>query len=170
MLDRFRAWYEEQSIPATVFQAVSAKQLSQPLDIDQRVQAVNHFRQLPEAKALAAANKRVANILAKADVVPAAVNEGLLQEDAEKALFSAVAAQQTTVAPLFANRQYKEALTELASLREVVDTFFDDVMVMADDEALKNNRLALLQQLRGLFFEVADISALAASKNPATKK
>lgn len=164
MLDRFRAWYEEQSIPATVFQAVSAKQLSQPLDIDQRVQAVNHFRQLPEAEALAAANKRVANILAKAGAVPTEVNESLLQEAAEKALFSAVVAQQAVVAPLFAERQYKEALTELASLREVVDTFFDDVMVMADDEALKNNRLALLQQLRGLFFEVADISALAATK------
>ena len=164
MLDRFRAWYEEQSIPATVFQAVSAKQLSQPLDIDQRVQAVNHFRQLPEAEALAAANKRVANILAKADVVPTEVNADLLQEAAEKALYAAVTEQQAAVAPLFADRAYKEALTSLASLREVVDTFFDDVMVMADDEALKNNRLALLQQLRDLFFEVADISALAATK------
>lgn len=164
MLDRFRAWYEEQSIPATVFQAVSAKQLSQPLDIDQRVQAVNHFRQLPEAEALAAANKRVANILAKADQVPADVNLELLQENAEKALYDAVIEQQKNVAPLFAARQYKEALSSLASLRQVVDTFFDDVMVMADDEALKNNRLALLQQLRGLFFEVADISALAATK------
>jgi glycyl-tRNA synthetase beta chain len=164
MLDRFRAWYEEQSIPATVFQAVSAKQLSQPLDIDQRVQAVNFFRQLPEAEALAAANKRVANILAKADSVPDTVNVDTLQEDAEKALYSAVIEQQKVVEPLFAQRQYKEALTALASLREVVDTFFDQVMVMADDETLKNNRLALLQQLRGLFFEVADISCLAASK------
>jgi glycyl-tRNA synthetase beta chain len=164
MLDRFRAWYEEQSIPATVFQAVSAKGLSLPLDIDQRVQAVNHFRQLPEAAALAAANKRVANILAKADTVPAQVNASLLQEAAEKALHAAVVEQQAIVSPLFASRQYKEALTALASLREVVDTFFDDVMVMTDDEDLKNNRLALLQQLRGLFFEVADISSLAATK------
>lgn len=164
MLDRFRAWYEEQSIPATVFQAVSVKQLSQPLDIDQRVQAVNHFQQLPEAEALAAANKRVANILAKADTVPTKVNADLLQEEAEKALYTAVVEQQESVAPLFADRQYKEALTKLASLRDVVDGFFDDVMVMTDDEALKNNRLALLQQLRGLFFEVADISALAATK------
>ena len=164
MLDRFRAWYEEQLIPATVFQAVSAKQLSQPLDIDQRVQAVNFFRQLPEAEALAAANKRVANILAKADSVPDSVNVDSLQEDAEKALYAAVVEQQKVVEPLFAQRQYKEALTALASLREVVDTFFDQVMVMADDEALKNNRLALLQQLRGLFFETADISCLAASK------
>lgn len=164
MLDRFRAWYEEQTIPAAVFQAVSTKQLSQPLDIDQRVQAVNHFRQLPEADALAAANKRVANILAKAGSCPTSVDESLLQEDAEKALFAAVTEQQAMVAPLFAERQYTEALSALAALRDVVDQFFVDVMVMADDEALKNNRLALLQQLRGLFFEVADISYLAATK------
>ncbi|MFT5118202.1 MAG: glycyl-tRNA synthetase beta chain [Kiritimatiellia bacterium] len=164
MLDRFRAGYEEQSIPATVFQAVSAKGLSLPLDIDQRVQAVNHFRQLPEAAALAAANKRVANILAKAQTVPAQVKTNLLQEAAEKALHAAVVEQQAIVAPLFASRQYKEALTALASLRAVVDTFFVEVMVMTDDDDLKNNRLALLQQLRGLFFEVADISALAATK------
>lgn len=164
MLDRFRAWYEEQSIPVAVFQAVSAKQLSQPLDIDQRVQAVNFFRQLPQAEALAAANKRVANILAKAAAVPDSVNVDALQEDAEKALYAAVVEQQKRVEPLFANRQYKEALTALASLREVVDTFFDQVMVMADDDTLKNNRLALLQKLRDLFFEVADISYLAATK------
>ncbi len=164
MLDRFRAWYEEQDIPAPVFQAVSAKQLSQPLDIDQRVQAVNHFRQLPEAEALAAANKRVANILAKADTVPETINESHLQEAAEKTLYQAIIEQQKIVAPLFAARSYKEALTALASLREVVDDFFDNVMVMADDVELKNNRLALLQQLRGLFFEVADISYLAATK------
>jgi glycyl-tRNA synthetase beta chain len=165
MLERFRAWYEEQTIPAAVFQSVSAKQLSQPLDIDQRVQAVNHFRQLSEADALAAANKRVANILAKADTaVSDSVTESLLQEDAEKALATAITQKQTAVEPLFAARDYKAALTELASLREVVDNFFDNVMVMADDTNLKNNRLALLQQLRGLFFEVADISYLAATK------
>ena len=164
MLDRFRAWYEEQSVPVAVFQAVSVKQLSQPLDIDQRVQAVNHFRQLEEASALAAANKRVANILAKVERVPAAVDELLLQEDAEKALYAAVQEKQQQVMPLFGQRDYKQALTALASLRNVVDQFFDDVMVMSDDETLKNNRLALLQQLRDLFFEVADISYLAATK------
>lgn len=165
MLDRFRAWYEEQQIPTAVFQAVSAKQLSHPLDIDQRVQAVNHFRQLPQADALAAANKRVANILAKADgTVNADVDQGLLQEAAEQALYQAVLEKQQQVQPLFDRRDYNAALTELASLREVVDTFFVDVMVMADDVALKNNRLALLQQLRALFFEVADISYLAATK------
>jgi glycyl-tRNA synthetase beta chain len=165
MLERFRAWYEEQDIPVAVFQAVSAKKLSHPLDIDVRVKAVNHFRQLPEADALAAANKRVANILSKAgDAVLSSINDTLLQETAEKNLAVAIAENQSRVQPLFDRREYKVALTELANLRSVVDTFFDDVMVMVDDEALKNNRLALLQKLRDLFLEVADISYLAATK------
>ena len=165
MLERFRAWYEEQSIKTEVFLSVNAKQLSTPLDIDQRVQAVNHFNQLPEAAALAAANKRVSNILAKVDTaIPVTVNETLLTEAAEKTLFTAITEKQTAIQPLFANKQYKEVLTSLASLRDVVDQFFDDVMVMADDEALKNNRLALLQGLRALFLDVADISLLVPKK------
>lgn len=165
MLERLRAWYEEQDIPVEVFQAVSVKQLSFPLDIDQRVQAVNHFRLLDASSALAAANKRVANILAKAgDAIPAAVDATLLQEPAELALATAVAASQKEVMPLFKIRDYKAALTALASLQDVVDTFFEDVMVMADDMALRNNRLALLLQLRALFFEVADISCLSTTK------
>ncbi|MEO0442978.1 MAG: glycine--tRNA ligase subunit beta [Pseudomonadota bacterium] len=165
MLERFRAWYEEQHIPAAVSQAVLVKQLSQPLDIDQRVHAVNYFRQLPEADALAAANKRVANILAKVDgTVSDKLNESLLQEAAEKNLAESIHQKQAAVAPLFEQRDYKGALCELASLRQVVDAFFDNVMVMVDDQALKQNRLALLQQLRALFFEVADISYLAATK------
>ena len=87
-----------------------------------------------------------------------------MAEDAEKALAKAVSEKQSIVAPLFQARDYQSALNELASLRNVVDSFFDNVMVMADDIQLKNNRLALLQQLRGLFFEVADISYLAVSK------
>jgi glycyl-tRNA synthetase beta chain len=165
MLDRFRAWYEEQNIPVEVFQAVSVKQLSYPLDIDQRVQAVNHFRLLDESAALSAANKRVANILAKAGGdIATAVDATLLHEPAERALAQAVVAKQKEVTPLFEARDYKAALTALASLREVVDTFFEDVMVMADDAALKKNRLALLLQLRALFFEVADISYLSTTK------
>jgi len=165
MLERFRAWYEEQGIPAAVFQAVSAKQLSHPLDIDQRVQAVNYFRQLPEAQALAAANKRVSNIITKQDIaITNKVSEDLLSLDAERALASGIKEQLTIVTPLFAERDYKQALTSLAGLRCVVDTFFDDVMVMVDDIDLRNNRLALLQQLRGLFLEVADISLLAVAK------
>ena len=164
MVERFRAWYEDAKIPAEVFQAVSAKNLSTPLDIDNRVQAVHRFSQLPEAQALAAANKRVSNILAKQGDVNADLDQALLQESAEQALAEQVAAQADKVAPLFAEGRYTEALESLAGLRESVDTFFDSVMVMADDQALRNNRLALLSQLRGLFLEVADISLLAPAK------
>lgn len=162
MIERFRAWYEEEKIAAEVFLAVSAKKLSVPLDINKRVHAVNAFNQLPEAQALAAANKRVSNILAKLDApVAAELDQSLLQEQAEKDLAASVSAKAEEVAPLFASRNYTEALAALASLRDSVDTFFDQVMVMADDEALRNNRLALLSQLRNLFLEVADISLLA---------
>jgi glycyl-tRNA synthetase beta chain len=166
MLERLRAWYEEDGIKAEVFMAVSAKQLSQPLDINQRVLAVNAFNQLPEAQALAAANKRVSNILAKLDdpSTIGAIDNSALADDAEKVLAAQVAAKAEAVAPLFAERQYEQALAALADLREPVDVFFDQVMVMADDEALRNNRLALLKQLRELFLEVADISLLVPAK------
>ncbi len=165
MIERFRAGYEDANIPAEVFMAVSAKALSRPLDINQRVLAVHGFSQLPEAQSLAAANKRVSNILAKLkDQTLPELNADLLQEPAEKALAQAVAEKAKQVAPLFAAANYADALAQLADLRDTVDTFFDDVMVMADDEALRNNRLALLTQLRALFLEVADISLLVPAK------
>lgn len=166
MLERFRAFFEDANIPAEVFQSVTAKQLSQPLDINQRVLAVNEFSKLPQAQALAAANKRVSNILAKQNAaVSTEVNTALLQEDAEKNLAQAVSAKAALVAPLFAAREYTKALAALADLQQPVDAFFDSVMVMCDDQALQQNRLALLQQLRGLFLEVADISYLVPAKN-----
>ncbi len=166
MLDRFRAMFEDAQIPAEVFQSVTAKQLSQPLDINQRVLAVNEFSKLPQAQALAAANKRVSNILAKQNTaVSTDVNSALLQEDAEKNLASAISAKEAVVAPLFASRAYTQALAALADLQPTVDAFFDSVMVMCDDQALQQNRLALLSKLRGLFLEVADISYLVPAKN-----
>ncbi len=166
MLDRFRAMFEDAQIPAEVFQAVNAKQLSQPLDINQRVLAVNEFSKLAQAQALAAANKRVSNILAKQNAeLGSQVNAALLQEDAEKNLAQAVSAKAAVVAPLFQAREYTKALATLADLQPTVDAFFDSVMVMCDDQALQQNRLALLQQLRGLFLEVADISYLVPAKN-----
>lgn len=166
MLDRFRAMFEDAQIPAEVFQSVTAKQLSQPLDINQRVHAVNEFSKLPQAQALAAANKRVSNILAKQNAaVSTEVNSALLQEDAEKNLAQAVSAKETVVAPLFASREYTKALAALADLQPTVDAFFDSVMVMCDNQALQQNRLALLSKLRGLFLEVADISYLVPAKN-----
>ena len=162
MLERFSAWYKDEGISAEVFQSVRALGLSNALDINNRVQAVNSFSAMEEAQALAAANKRVSNILAKngGEAVTAEVNEALLSEDAEKVLATQVAEKQTEVQPLLADAKYKEALASLAGLRDAVDAFFDNVMVMADDEAVKNNRLALLKQLQGLFIAIADISLL----------
>mgnify|MGYP003387155977 FL=1 len=162
MLDRFSAMYQDQYIPAVVFQAVRAKGITQPLDINKRVQAVFAFSKLDSAAALAAANKRVSNILAKnnalSDVKP--VNEALLIEDAEKVLAKELASKATEVQAIFDKGDYAEYLTALTSLRSSIDAFFDNVMVMADDEAVKQNRLALLNQLRNLFLQVADISLL----------
>lgn len=165
MLDRFRAVYEDANIPTEVFQSVAAKQLTQPLDINQRVLAVHEFSKLPQAQALAAANKRVSNILAKQNSSPSAqVNPALLQEDAEKNLAQAINAKEAAVAPLLAAREYTQALATLADLQPTVDAFFDSVMVMCDDPALQQNRLALLVKLRSLFLDVADISYLVPAK------
>jgi glycyl-tRNA synthetase beta chain len=163
LLGRYRAMYEEQGVKAEVILAVQAMRPTQPLDFDRRVKAVAHFAALPEAEALAAGNKRVSNILAKESVpADARVNPALLAEPAEKALADAVAKLQAELAPLFAAGDYQPALTRLAALRPQVDAFFDQVMVMADDAAVKANRLALLAGLRALFLQVADISLLQA--------
>ncbi|MCV6605299.1 MAG: glycine--tRNA ligase subunit beta [Porticoccaceae bacterium] len=166
MTERFRAMTVDQGIAAEVFMAVAAKKLSNPLDIHQRVQAVHRFSQLEEAAALAAANKRVSNILAKqGDSAPSdQVEKSLLTEAAEATLASTIAKLEETVKPMLAERNYTTAMTELAYLREDVDKFFDDVMVMADDSALRNNRIALLTQLRNIFLEIADISLLVPAK------
>ncbi len=166
MLERMKAWYEDKNIPAEVFQAVSARNSSTPLDINQRVLAVNEFSKLPQAQALAAANKRVANILSKqAEHVFAHLDIALLQEDAEKNLAHAVNAKADVLAPLFAAHEYTKALASLADLQQPVDAFFENVMVMCEDPALQQNRLGLLIKLRGLFMEVADISYLVQTKN-----
>ncbi|QUI61952.1 glycine--tRNA ligase subunit beta [Pseudoalteromonas sp. A22] len=161
MLGRFRAWYQDEGISVDVIQAVLARRPTSPVDFDRRVKAVSHFRTLAEAEALAAANKRVNNILAKNNVASeAAVESSLLQEEAEQTLAAQVAALTAELAPVYAEGDYQTALTRLASLREAVDNFFDNVMVMADDEAVKANRLALLSQLSKLFLNTADISVL----------
>jgi len=157
---RYRAKYEDQGVAVDVIQAVQALSPKSPLDFDKRVNAVNHFRNLPEAAALAAANKRVANILAKEATPEGSVVEAKLAEDAEKALFAELQAITPVVEPLLAAKDYTEALSKLAALRAPIDAFFDGVMVMADDAELKANRLRLLAQLRGLFTSVADISVL----------
>ncbi|MCT8988255.1 glycine--tRNA ligase subunit beta [Shewanella phaeophyticola] len=161
LLARFRAWYQDKGIQVDVILAVLARRPTRPADFDSRVKAVSHFRGLEASTALAAANKRVSNILAKVEgELPENINQSLLAETAEKALAEKLAQLQPQLAPLFANADYQQALTLLADLRESVDQFFEDVMVMADDEALKNNRLALLTNLREQFLHVADISLL----------
>ncbi|KJF90084.1 glycine--tRNA ligase subunit beta [Photobacterium leiognathi] len=161
MLGRFRAWYQDAGFSIDVIQAVLAMHPTQPADFDKRVKAVSHFRELDAAESLAAANKRVGNILAKFDgKLPTTVDNSLLVEAAEKELAEKVTAVVAALEPVFAAGDYQTALTELASLREPVDAFFDNVMVMADDEKLKVNRLALLNLLRNQFLKVADISLL----------
>ena len=160
-MSRFRAWYQDQGNSVDVILAVLARRPTSPADFDSRIKAVAHFRTLDQASALAAANKRVSNILAKVEGdIPASIDASLLTENAEKALAEKLNELQPKLAPLFASANYQEALALLADLRESVDTFFEDVMVMVDDEALKNNRLALLSSLRDQFLHAADISLL----------
>ncbi|MFL0803400.1 MAG: glycine--tRNA ligase subunit beta [Agarilytica sp.] len=160
-LERFRSWYQEAKLTAEIFQSVHAKQLTVPVDIDQRVHAVEAFTQLSEAPSLAEANKRVSNILNKHEgTIPQDVNTALLSEASEKALADALEKALIAVRPLLENQDYEKALCSLASLKQPVGDFFDNVMVMCDDTALRDNRLALLNTLRSVFLEVADISLL----------
>ncbi len=160
MLGRFRAWYQDEGIAVDVIQAVLARRPTRPADFDARVRAVSHFRTLDSAEALAAANKRVSNILAKADAAIGEINLTACVEPAEKALAEAVLALRTEVQPLIAKGDYTAVLDKLANLRAPVDSFFDNVMVNAEDPALRQNRLAILNTLQGLFLQVADISLL----------
>jgi glycyl-tRNA synthetase beta chain len=161
ILERLHAYYLDRGITADVFDAVSALSPSRPLDFDKRIKAVSAFRELAEAESLAAANKRVGNILKKsASANTAVVDESLLSEDAEKKLYQTLSALSQTVEPMFDSGNYEAALSQLSSLRDPVDAFFDSVMVMADDEAIKNNRMALLNTMNQLFLRAADLSRL----------
>ncbi len=158
---RFNALYQEQGIHANVIHAVMARRPEVVSDFDARIKAVAHFQGLAESEALAAANKRVGNILAKQNVtMDLAFDETLLKDAAEKTLAKAIADLEAKTEPLFAQSHYQQVMIELAAIRQPVDAFFDEVMVVVDDEATKNNRFALLQRLRNLFLRVADISLL----------
>lgn len=160
ILDRFRAWGQEEGISAEMYLAVRARPVTNPLDFARRLRAVKAFANREEATALAAANKRVSNILAKQPQASLRVEPRLLIEEAESALYHAIEASKETVAPLYAAGDYTQALDALASLRQPVDDFFDRVMVMADQEDLRLNRLALLASLQALFLDIADIAEL----------
>ena len=161
MLGRFRAWYQDEGYTVDTIQAVLARRPTRPADFDARMKAVTHFRTLEEAAALAAANKRVSNILSKSDdALNDTVLASLMNAPEEIRLAAYVTDLKTQLAPLYAEGRYQEALTELASLREAVDAFFDSVMVMDKDDNIRRNRLTLLNELRNLFLGVADISLL----------
>ncbi len=165
VLERLRALFEDKGISPEVYRAVASLKPSRPLDIEQRVNAVNAFAQREESASLASANKRVANILTKQKSAQRAeINASLLVDKKEQALAKALFKAKERVEPLFASKDYGKALSELATLREPVDAFFDNVLVMADQPELQTNRIALLGELRSLFLEVADISYLVPAK------
>ena len=162
VFDRLRARYEDEGVDVSVYLSVRALQPGSALDFDQRVQAVQAFRKLPEADALAAVNKRVSNLLSKAEGLGnAEVDPGLFADAKEFSLNSAIAKAENAVKPLIAERNYAEALARLATLREPVDAFFEAVMINAEDAGVRKNRYAMLARLRGLFVNIADISTLS---------
>ena len=166
ILDRFKSWYKEEGYAAEIYLSVAPLNLGNPLDIDARVNAVASFSLLPEAGDLATANKRVSNIISKqlGKREPVTLDSNLLVEPAEKALAESITRMSLLSEPLLASRDYTNVLKNLATLRDPIDSFFNDVMVMADDQALRNNRLSLLSKLRTLFVNVADIAQMASSK------
>jgi len=162
--DRLRRYFldRDSGLSIETFEAVMVRQPPSLLDFDRRLAAVQTFARLDQAESLAAANKRIANILRKAgDPEGLAVSAKLFELDAEHALYSALDNSREKVGPMLDQRRYAEILNELADLRDPVDRFFDDVMVMAEDDAVRNNRLAMLVELRALFLDVADISRLS---------
>jgi len=161
MMERLRRYYLEADITVDTFEAVLSRRPTRPLDFHQRITAVEAFRKLPEAASLAAANKRIGNILRQADgKISASVNNKLLKETAERQLARELDRVRRKVTPLLDKNDYGTALAELAGLKQKIDTFFDEVLVMCDDAALKKNRLALLNSLHQLFLRTADISRL----------
>lgn len=158
--ERLKAWYLDKNFAAKTFASVEANNITCPLDFDKRIRAVAEFQTLQQAENLAAANKRVQNILAKNPANGAALNESLCTEPAEKELLTALKQQWNATTPLLENSDYAGVLKSLAELQKPVDNFFEHVMVMVDDEKVRNNRLNLVQQLRELFLKVADVSLL----------
>ncbi len=161
MMERLRRYYIDQGISVDNFEAVLVVHPERPYDFHRRIIAVSQFRKLPEATSLIAANKRIGNILKRAENLDnIQVNNDLLQEDAEQKLAAALVSIEKKINPLLDKSDYKRTLSELSYLKDEIDTFFDGVMVMCEDEAIKNNRLALLKKLSRMFLKIADISKL----------
>jgi len=163
MVDRLRGIYLEKGFSPELFESVSALRLSSPSDFDARLRAVASFQNLDEAGSLAAANKRIRNILKKAGVSHSlSIDTSLFQDPAESALHQQLTSLKTLIEPLLIKREYQSVLKELSTLRSSIDLFFDKVMVMADQIDIRMNRLALLQDVSTQFLKIADISCLQA--------
>ena len=161
MNDRYRAYFSDQEIPADIIDAVLVNPTTHPNEVAKKVAALIHFKALPNAEALAAANKRIRNILKKIDRNEIGeIDNKLFKESAETNLNQALDNLSGEVNKLYSSHQYTQALNKLADLREPVDQFFDDVMVMDKNEQLKNNRIALLARIDTMFMQVADFSKL----------
>jgi glycyl-tRNA synthetase beta chain len=160
IIERLRGYFADQDIPTDTFEAVRNIQPTHLVDFAERIKAVEHFRSLPESESLAAANKRIRNILKKSSCDTQLANKELLKENAEKALYQQITEAEQNISPMLTARDYTAALSDLANLKPVVDQFFDEVMVMDEDEAIRNNRIALLTKVNDLFTAVADISLL----------
>ena len=161
MLERLRAYYLDRGVLIDVFDAVSAMKPSRPLDFDKRIKAVTAFRALPEAESLSAANKRVGNILKKAEQADGAiVNAGLFELEEEETLYNELESLKSKTEPMFESGDYETALRDLSALRKPVDDFFDHVMVMTENIDIRNNRIALLSKMNALFMRAADLSRL----------
>lgn len=162
IFDRLRGYYADQGVPSQQFEAVLELKPASLTDFDARLKAIAEFARLPEAAALAAANKRIRNILRKSeDVLPEQIDASLFEGHAESGLHGAIEAAIAATDPLLANRDYVGVLMRLAQLRPKVDGFFEAVMVMAEDPKVRGNRLALLKRLSDRFLAVADVSQLA---------
>lgn len=161
IIERLRGYLQEQDIAPDVFQATLAVSPTSLLDFKLRIQAVDHFRQSADAATLAAANKRIRNILKKQDIQqPSSVNIALLSAPQELDLYKQLEKIKALVAPKISQRAYKQALTDMSELKTVIDNFFEHIMVMDEDEDIRNNRITLLSQVSKLFSSVADISQL----------
>lgn len=162
--ERLKTWYHDQGVTAKVFAAVyDTEKTTNPLDFDYRIQAVTDFATLPEAESLAAANKRVYNILSKNEMLLSldlTLDKKLLLENSEKNLAQSLLQKETETDDFLKVKAYTKALKNLATLKDAIDLFFTEVMVMVDDEKIRDNRLKLLQRLRNLFLKIADISLL----------
>jgi glycyl-tRNA synthetase beta chain len=162
MMERLRAWYLDKGVDSSIFNAVSAREIVEPLDFHRRLIALQHFQTLLQAHTLIAANKRVSSLLKdpKAHSISDVLMPSLFAHEAERVLFAAMEEKKQEIAPFYQAAKYSEVLTALATLQPAIDHFFDQVMVMVEDEKLRNNRLALLNQLQQLFLQIADVSLL----------